>query len=633
VIVDRILQLDAGGEAALSFAKKQARRLIEAGADAFTRTWTVGDVSVEARCVKDGGDHIVRYRVSGGGQPDGTRLFQWDDTTVIPSSFGPWGYRLSSSIDPRNPPPASHVVTPVALDPLGVTLAFTLPGNNYVQKIITQLPHFQSRFIRLLERLVRNDSWLALQVLKFGMQNVGPLVWHGQTVPVVISDSIIGRWRNGDFYLMLGSITGPVTPVGARLVNRTYTGIVIPWSVLKTAFGNAKAPDGSVYANLDDPKIAGQVRDVPALSIMDEGQYTGGVIGLERNARLQRTSPYALCFYYRISTSAGTVAQNTDIISTLDSTLTALKLDESGNPVQESMLNGLQVGTTTVSNADPLSTGGYGYAPSALSADLTFFTGGEFVKYGRHQTSGTLGSPSIFQTMSRDQDLPADFLEFRGYIHEYSMVIAGTGFNGLVLKPIALTGQFANHSFANLGGAFSTFFNMTGLADTDLVATFEHLITIGGSAGGSSDTGFQSAIGMGPTTTWRRANLGTFMAQDSGLPPARQAGPGQAWTMGAVYWPRDGGLGVFIYQFPSDQTARNARGSDVNKYQLMAFKVPGYRRIQNADGTFTNEPGYEDPEAVLARIAANTVVIANNFASPALFPWLPEGFSGVILDR
>jgi hypothetical protein len=644
VIVDRVLQMDAGGESAYTFARHKAHALIAAGTDIFTHSWQFPGFTITVRCAKDGGDHIVRYMVSGG-SVDGTRLYFWDDTTAIPSSTGPWGYRLSSIIDSRNPPPASKVVTPVALNGLGLTLSFNLAGANFVHASITALPGFKSRFIRLLERLVRNDSWLALQVFSLGMQYMGPVVWHGQAVPIFVTDSILGRWSNGDFYLMLGSITGPTTPPGARLVDRSYTGIIVPWSVLKAAFGNAKAEDGSSYTSLDDPDIAVRVRDVGGLSIKAEGLYSSaGSVSRESNTRLPRTSPYALCFDYQISTNAGGTSPNgsgsfdTDETFTFDRTLTAIKLDASGSPVQESMLNGLEVGTTSISNAPPVVTGGTGYAPSGLLADLTFFSGGEFIRYGRHQTSGNLGSSSQFQTMSRDQDVPADFTEFRGYIHEYSMVIAGTGINGTVIAPITLTGQFLNHSFAFLGGGGQTFFNMTGLPDTDYVSTFEHVSVVGAS-NSSSDTGFQSAMGTGPYTNWRRLALGTPMAQDSGLPPARQAGPGGSldtplnpWRIGAVYWPRDGGLGVFIYQFPTDQSAYDARAADVAKYQHIATKAVGYRHIQNKDGTFTDEAGYEDPEVVIARIAQNTTVIVNNFASPALFPWLTEGFSGVILD-
>lgn len=104
--------------------------------------------------------------------------------------------------------------------------------------------------------------------------------------------------------------------------------------------------------------------------------------------------------------------------------------------------------------------------------------------------------------------------------------------------------------------------------------------------------------------------------------------------VGGVNWYRtaDGGpSGVFrFYILDADFAAWT---SDSSKYQNVFQKRTGYRLINNADGTTTPETHYEDLDAILARVVAKTHVLLNNFATPALYPWVTDqnGFPATLI--
>lgn len=66
----KILQFDAGAEAAFAFAKNQCRRLVLAGQDNFRREWYLEGFKITARCSELQGEHVVRLWLEGSGVVD-----------------------------------------------------------------------------------------------------------------------------------------------------------------------------------------------------------------------------------------------------------------------------------------------------------------------------------------------------------------------------------------------------------------------------------------------------------------------------------------------------------------------------------------------------------------------------------
>lgn len=99
--------------------------------------------------------------------------------------------------------------------------------------------------------------------------------------------------------------------------------------------------------------------------------------------------------------------------------------------------------------------------------------------------------------------------------------------------------------------------------------------------------------------------------------------PGCIWYRGA-----DKDVGVFMFDPLSTYSAFS---SDCIKYRNVYLEEVGYRRVVNADGSTTDEAGYEDPEVILQRLWDGITVYVNNFASPALVPWLGESAGLVIV--
>lgn len=134
-----------------------------------------------------------------------------------------------------------------------------------------------------------------------------------------------------------------------------------------------------------------------------------------------------------------------------------------------------------------------------------------------------------------------------------------------------------------------------------------------------------SGVTFGLTNQAFLSTQGSMQPRANGLPVVPNVGGKQ--YRGGIFWYRDGPTGVLLFSpifDPAVGQLNSPRTLDCAKYKSVFRREAGYRRITNSDGTFTDEPGYEDLNVILSRIMAATTIVLNNFASPALIPWLTE---------
>lgn len=130
----KVLQMDEGGEGALAFGQSQVERLIQGGIHDFTRMWSFGSFTVRARCNLVGKDHVAKMTVSGVTE-DRSRLYAWPAATAARNFSLVEAPKDSSGTKIFDPNKRVVVTGPLA--PLGDHLSFEIIANfgaaTYVQ--------------------------------------------------------------------------------------------------------------------------------------------------------------------------------------------------------------------------------------------------------------------------------------------------------------------------------------------------------------------------------------------------------------------------------------------------------------------------------------------------------------------
>lgn len=625
MIYDRILHLDTGGEPALAYAKKRAHGLIAQGTEGFSHEWPIEGFTVLVRCMKERGDYIVKYFVTGGA----TYLYTWptDEDAQVTVPVGNFRIVKRNKDNKLVEKLADEErITAVNLVALGEGFKFSTRMKIHGSVSFSAMPLLtKSRICGLLERSVRNEDWFAHNLLSWFLPR-HQFVWKGAPLTVVKEDCLISKWfftgekdQNGkeiwDFNMMLGAFESKSTPAFARLADQKFTGVVVPFRAIKKAIEPITSTVFKV--NLDSDKKVGDFESSPTVARLvtqvngyeRKDPFGGGIVtgdpavSFEENFIVPSTSPFARVYQYTLADqSLGSFV-----------TFTAHTLSTAGAIQQNDMLDDVLTGTATRT----------GFDITGFTCDLTFFTGEKFRRYGSHVLDGAsgLGSPVTWDRTS-SLPLPANVVgektvadTFQGFIGEYGLMLSGNTDGTVTVTPLGGIEHFST------GGGYAT--DSTTATGSDFPQVKPIIETQLDGSGNAVETAF----GDGTEFGFNGGFLGMPACQGLVLPNNTPA-----YGMGGIFWHRDGPPGVFIFQAPTDVDERAARAEDCDLYQKVITATPGYRKIKQDDGTFIIEDGYEDPVAVLARVVARTTVIANNFAPPALFPWIEARYVGVILD-
>lgn len=610
-VIFRILGLDPGGEAALVWGKREAIRLASLpGSRAFTCNDTIDDFQVQVRGAHHtSGEFVVYLTVT---FVPFSQLYNWPDNDLA-FTLPPRKFRLLSAPTAGQPvlDPSTVISASSGVTPLAAGLAFNSSGVASVQFLesITM-----TGLTGQLARCVRNDDWFAYRLLDWLISRT-TFTRNGASLRVLREDVLLSPWANGTFWLLLGSFPQagelPMADAGQPLVQQPYQGVAIRWDAFLACLTTSTP---TVFtANLDSVALLDPFNTVQNFTRNVTTGYTRTQLGTnvagsltEISSKSQRVSPFAARYEYDTAFPIdfdGGVGTSSFLVHTLST---------NGVPVKTDPTLALQVGT---SNGTITSTG-LGNSLSGLVCDLTLFDGQNFVKYGQHTFSGAAGNRDSILTFTDLSDLPLSItgsapapLDIRGFVREYAIALVNAS-PGLAAWPVDGKRTFNQQWASTINDMFSA----------DLAPPYAgitpQLVNSEASDSPSHTPNFlltQTVFGEGPPV-----NLGMAVPE---LPPiANQP------KIGGAFWHRDGPPGVFLFQVPDG--AASSRTADCTKYQHVYLGDVGYRRLANG----TVETGWEDPNAILARISKATDVLVNNFASPALFAWLDLGVIGVILD-
>lgn len=624
----------------MKWGESQARRLASLpSVRSFRRTWLIENFQVQVKGSRHANGEFVVYLTVTGGM--GTTLFNWPSDFFDAATTGVQRITLSSD-DISTVAPSSQVRA-VKLPALGTGFHFSVAsGVSAVESAIETPLALQAGLTIQIERMVRNGDWFARPLIEWLLART-TFRWMGQTLTVTPSDCFISPWDGNDFMLLLGSFPAKdkaeITAEGKPLVDHLFTGVAVPWSTL-TAILTATTP--TVFsadldaANATDP-TTGTITRITTYTRKDI--YGGGgilnAVGDVVSSNIQVTAPSPFVTVYMLTIDQvvsrtsfdGSIHTGTDQTNS-QITFTAHSLLPTGEIEQLDLSQDVALGSSRAlvpGSVGPVSVSG-------TTCDLTFFSGERFLKYGTHTFAGgtdpnslpfsdvsCIPLPSFIGAGRSSDNTPVALIL---YVREHDIGIAMAA-NGVDLVTFSLSDPqaFFGSGTTSVSETISPWAGILPLLSWVEIFSYP---------GGLPPPDFDATqVIFGPGPYFDGVNFSLFpVAQANGIPRI-PGGPASTVGIGGVYWHRDGPLGVLLFQTSMDPTEAKARSDDVTKYRSVFTNQAGYRAV-GADGN--PESGYEDPVAILARIAQRTTVIINNFASASLFPWLDAGFVGVILD-
>lgn len=622
-------------------------------------------------CVPLGRDHVVRIRlIAAGSEIINTRLHDWPTTTAVKN------FVLSALPTGPHAPvvPASKRVTavPPTLTALGEVLDFGMVGPKTPTALEYRVAWPVSKIASDHRMLAKTRKWMLRQWLADAISEIlvdrasgddfevdapplkpAPLTqaqvnalapdarqayqdgvdYWSSSLQVTFDDCFISQPdATGDFYALLGKFRNPKGTVTADTV-QYFRGIVVPFSTieaLSTGRRNGYVADLSSFNPLITPAQRATIR---VLSPADytrpqSGQFyfqpSGHVTNFLASAVHAQTAASPFCVTYAVSKTVLLSADNplnppwsesTQVINFIEQH----RLDAHGNiqitPYDTSPFEGSSGG----SNVSP---GGINFTvtDSPAHCKIAFYTGEELEAIGAFDFTGcsntvvsgvgtTVDGLETWSSAIPGVSLP---LAIDEYIDEY----------GLALSVGHVITNFGDRSnvitvFRPGGAATGTFYFPGPLNEILTSVNTGARIDAASGTGYGLVNGFLSSTFVGPLTPLK-----------SGLPLLTLGNLTN--RIGGVNWYRDGPTGIFRFVGSAD-TSRN---SDCMKYQKVFNGVFGFRAaVLNPDGSVKTpaDDGWEDLDVILSRIVANTTVLVNNFASPALYPWLLTGMKGVIL--
>jgi hypothetical protein len=635
--------VESGAEWLLPFARKKLTQLKEHAARlgiGILQKWVDVDTGERINVATSHGfDRISIYATAS----DAPMLFHWreyNDTVAM----APRRVRLLTAPTPEQiaagatPLSAVQTITAKELEPLEAGLAFDIApasrsgtgadfsGGNSLDFLLRPTLTL-SRLTSLFEMLVRNENPFAREVFKWLLSRVNVRFQPDDNTQLVFSheDCLLSRAdASGDFYMLIGTFPGGSQVVTPENGDASFVGAVVPWSAFRASM--TPVPDAV--------SRWGVILSEAGARVLTNGEYTlGGNLDLSSDVSHQRAlvrdtvlpSPFTAMYRYAVvdsESAGGTTTFSQRVVYYLHTLSSA--------------------GAITISSAaDDVNTGELAYhlhsvenvgtdaSLSQQTADLTFFSGDEFVKVGEHSQTAvaTFTGPITVTNKSclpltgpLGSFLPQDSTQYAilTYLPEYDLVIGREGTVSRVTDEFLYqltTTTAINSLIATSTSGWSQGLYPSGIEldqTTSVVGTSPNqVVTVDGRA---------VQFGEGPYYS-SNAYVGYPFPQIRNRP---EVGTGAANTigLGGVFWHRDGPMGVFLYRTPTTQPDKTTRSAAVLKYQRVYRGEVGYR---------PDEAQYESLDVLLERVVSRTTVLVNNFASPALLPWLDDGIIGVIL--
>lgn len=623
----KVLQLDPGTEYLLPIAKQKASRLIEAGEHIFNRTWLIDGKTVVARCADLLGDFIVRIAIAGGGVVINqlARGYNWRQ---------PINFKLDST--PIAKAPWYERIAPVVLPALGNSVQFELAGLTAGQTVATvnqsgalsilgptRLGSVKTLLQTFRGHVLSGHEAATRYWFKLLADNMS-LVFGGRTIPTDPNEMLVSLPDStGNFFVLWGtwgSIPGAFDPASAIPQQVSFDGVAVsindlllqaPHAVKLAINFDAAVPGGGYvgpklidYRRLDLGSFPLHARDLIAPFRYryrpDQPSDRLGAYG----------SPYAISYFDKEGDALGAGAEKwtyTFERHTLTSAgailVQTITLPKTAAFNQQTTHGGF--------------TGTFSIDYSAYTADMAFFDGTAFVKFG-----------DIAQSASSIVEVSSVATSF----------VPGTVAVETALPHTSLAGKFApsegfDFFIREIGLTYSAINGAMTLADMGAVRSSDSAdssvvvdgsdrprlpLRMGGPAWGAyqyqvgstsafAETGF-NAMGFGPPAILNVDSIASVPTMSAYRPPR------------GVFWYRtNGSMGVFIYAVLADIEA------DSLKYRNIAQKVTGFQQQLNPDGSVkSSDPGWEDPSAILARIVQKVRVDVNNFGTPAMIPWLHQ---------
>lgn len=638
----KILQMDAGGEAVLGWAKQASSRLVAAGNRSFSKTWTVEGITIRARCVEFMGDILVKLWITVSSAKKNVitnrlaRAYSWRTpinfklVTPLPAARAAWYDTVTPVMLPALAPSTTFTIDPITNVPL--------PPTGLV-KASAMVEAFRKHVAAGHQAGIRN--W-------FGILQRYLVLRYNQIDFATRDDEMLVSKPdgNGRFYLLWGfwaSVIGePFDPLAPG--NDHFTGLIVSSTDLSLQAAQSLNNVVDFDKPVTTPGYIGPQRLGDGFQVYRRtqlGLFPNNATDLVPPFRYRYRpdqlrpdfgnsigSPYAIAYFDRKGVSTGERAE------TWTYTFERHRLSSNGAIVVEniplptlaSSTMAVSVGTTFLDRAASF---------SGFSTDVVFFDGQDFVKVGSHQVThsqqvrvggvvtsdveGTAAVAAAFESTSQafhGSDAPK--IPFDSFIPDLGVALVSN---------LTVGSEYVVANLATRGAAFSDSEIRSVIANSTFIEDFARLPLwlagpswgayqhvksdgAGGQAGLFNEAGFTCAGPFGfsapPRTSGDPPTLASVQTMSLYRPNR------------GVFWLRpDGTMGVFLYRLVGDITA------DATKYRNVLFGLNGFIKTQ---------PGWEDPTIILARLMTQVRVDVNNFATPAMVPWLADEPDLVIVE-
>lgn len=637
------MQLDADGAAYLAWAKRQARAQVANGNETFDRNWVIADISVHIRATEFMGNVLAKIWISVASKKKAVivnqlaRAYDWrrafDFTLVTPTVAKPaaWYDQVTPAVLPALAPAVAFEVErvdsitgPLVMDvgrnpPTGLLTPATL-----VEAFRKHVVAGHHAAIRHWFGLLRRYMVIQYQITQFGTFD---------------NEMMVSRPDgSGRFYLLWGRWERTIPNDPTQPVEEQFVGLIIPSASL--SLQAAQATNGVVDFDrpTTDTAYVPPTRCGPGFveyRRLQEGLWPQDAVDLVPPFRFRYRpeppsfssisfgSPYAVAHFDRQGVSTG----GRDEVWTY--TFQRRRLTSGGALVLEDVPLPALATPISTSSQDP-SNHTLSMAVTAFSTDVVFFDGENFVKVGSHDQTASQGVLKLSNTTS----FTPGFGTVRG----------------------AFEGAAVRLGYAPRTGWFDYFVPELGLAHTENPPGSQYLVPQSAFSSAAFSLSIERDVLVSFTTNdffWRLPrwgggpSWGTFQyvsppypgiitgrIKETGftcvVPGSFVSGPftglaiARINTMtafrvprGALWYRSDGAMGVFIYRLIGDIQA------DSQKYRNVFLGLNGFIKTQ---------PGWEDPAVILARIMLSVVIDVNNFATPALIPWLNDEPDMVIVE-
>lgn len=633
------LDVERGTEHLLPFAKKKLAELD--GLDIPSRYISVSTGGSIFVCKGEVG--LIRIR----GGVTGNRLYNWSGSQInVVRLVGPRNLSVVSS-----GPPSARVIAVPGLAPLGTALTFQLPPADVGLRFYQATPPTDKvRFFSIADQLLaRGDEfvlqWLGtlLNATTFtrGVDGFGvpiplvvdagalmlsndatdPFVLLGAYVPVTGVINVTHFEGVALRYSWLKTLVRPILGFNpfrafrsftADIVSRTYAGVSggVPQYATGTIIDYAKSGANAVVERL-------QVNAVPeytlagasAPRLYEFATHEGVSFPLD-TLTVFSTSPRTRLYrkFHREATSVPFLGGETDTLQSQTAyvahTLSAAGIVQIGAPFNPPD-SASSVLHNTPAGAGPEEPPGHSF--SGYTAPIFYATGSGFLPIGTYTAGGATwthdfglgGTVSSSTALSVDLDESAPLLLIPGLGQDISIGVT---------RPTVWVPSY-DFMLTTYGAALSTS-RAVATSRVNRTSVISQGTGVIGPSSANDYVDFEIIVGLQQTETLTV----TFFVPVSSYTPSSVPPPGM------VFWHRNGPLGVFAFHAIPQSAGVSTRAQDCTKYRQLA-----------TGALVVGAPGYEPIEQVRDRVRAKTAIVANNFVSEELLPWIDDDLQGIVV--